>query len=144
MTALRQRVSGPGRGVAVLVAGVDGGTEDPVGGARGVVEVEATPEVGVRGLYRPTLEPLGEQHAIAPGLIAGQSFEAILLAWEAARQANVALVETTDEDQWTRRMMHPELGEATFVALVLRWCRHDAEHLRQIEILARNSQERDL
>ena len=69
---------------------------------------------------------------------------AALEEWTRSRESNAALVAATDPDQWTRTAEHPQVGQATFLELVERWARHDVDHLRQIEILALNSRERNL
>ena len=73
-----------------------------------------------------------------------RAFDELLDAWEEARNANVALVEGTAPEDWSRSVQHPDLGATTFGGVVERWARHDADHLRQVEIIARNSLERNL
>ena len=64
--------------------------------------------------------------------------------WQRLRRANVDLVEPTGPAEWSRPVRHPDLGNATFADVVHRWSRHDTDHLRQIEIIARNCRERNL
>lgn len=60
------------------------------------------------------------------------------------RAANVALVEGTGPEQWERPWLHPDGRKRTLLDLVHEWANHDDEHLRQIQILARNAEERNL
>ena len=93
----------------------------------------------------PRLVPLDvEQHEDRDLEHADESLSDVVSSWEAARRENIALVASTTPEQWSRTLMHPLIGKATFLALVRRWGRHDAEHLRQIEILALNTRERNL
>lgn len=93
----------------------------------------------------PTLEPLDvEEHEARDRGQTSETLAQIVAQWEAARRANVELVRATTPEQWERPVHHPLIGRARFVDLVRRWGRHDAEHLRQIEILARNCRERNL
>lgn len=93
----------------------------------------------------PRLVPLDvEEHEDRDLEDADESLSDVVSAWEAARRDNLALVESTTPEQWGRTLVHPLIGKATFLDLVRRWGRHDAEHLRQIEILALNTRERNL
>ena len=93
----------------------------------------------------PVLQPLDiEEHAVRDEDDENHDLTEIIDAWETARLENVALVEGTGAAEWTRPLMHPLIGKATFVDLVRRWGRHDGDHLRQIEILALNMRERNL
>ncbi len=90
----------------------------------------------------PKLEPVDQEHYIDESRYAGRTFRQIFDEWENLRRTNVEVVETTGPEQWARRVRHPDLGDATFADVVHRWSRHDADHLRQIEIIARNCRER--
>jgi hypothetical protein len=90
----------------------------------------------------PKLDPVDQEHFVDETRYAGRTFRQIFDEWEKLRRANVELVEATDAEQWARRVRHPDLGKATFADVVHRWSRHDADHLRQIEIIARNCRER--
>ena len=94
----------------------------------------------------PLLEPLViEDHVVDEDTVPDDDdIDAVLAAWEAARERNIAVVAGTGSEQWSRRASHPQLGRATFQDVVARWARHDGDHLRQIEILAVNSRERNL
>ena len=93
----------------------------------------------------PRLEPLDvEEHEDRDLEGSAETLADVVASWEAERRANVALVESTTPEQWQRPLHHPLIGRARFLDLVRRWGRHDAEHLRQIEILARNCRERNL
>jgi hypothetical protein len=93
----------------------------------------------------PRLEPLDvEEHEDRDLEDDAESLGDVIAGFETARAANVALVEGTDAEQWQRPLQHPLIGRATFLDLVRRWGRHDSEHLRQIDILARNIRERNL
>ncbi len=93
----------------------------------------------------PNLEPLDvEEHTVRDEELEGHSLGDVIARWEVERLANLHLVEGTGPEQWRRPLRHPQIGRAKFVDLVSRWARHDAEHLRQIEILALNCRERNL
>ncbi len=103
----------------------------------------------------PTLEPLVVEDHVVPDddLVTGEftvedlaeaDVEAVLAAWEAARSRNIERAENTGPEEWSRPARHPQLGSATFFEIVERWSRHDTDHVRQIEILALNSRERNL
>ena len=92
----------------------------------------------------PKLDPVDQEHYVDESRYAGRSFQEIVDEWERLRRANVDLVESTGPEQWARPVRHPDLGNATFADVVHRWSRHDADHLRQIEIIARNCRERNL
>jgi len=93
----------------------------------------------------PTLVPLDvEEHEDRDLEPATESLADVVAAWAEARAENIALVEGTTPEQWERPLLHPLIGRARFIDLVRRWGRHDAEHLRQIEILALNCRERNL
>jgi len=90
----------------------------------------------------PKLEPVDQEHYVDETRYAGRTFRQMFDEWENLRRANVELVETTGPADWKRPVRHPDLGKATFADVVNRWSRHDADHLRQIEIIARNCRER--
>ena len=92
----------------------------------------------------PKLEPVDQEHYVDESRYAGRTFQNIFDEWEKLRRANVELVEPTGEADWARPVRHPDLGNATFADVVNRWSRHDSDHLRQIEIIARNCRERNL
>jgi hypothetical protein len=90
----------------------------------------------------PKLDPVDQEHYVDETRYAGRTYRQIFDEWEKLRRANVELVEGTGPEQWARPVRHPDLGKATFADVVNRWSRHDADHLRQIEIIARNCRER--
>jgi hypothetical protein len=90
----------------------------------------------------PKLDPVDQEHYEDAARYAGRTFGQLLEEWANLRRANIELVETTGEDEWKRPVRHPDLGNATFADVVNRWSRHDADHLRQIDIIARNCRER--
>jgi hypothetical protein len=90
----------------------------------------------------PKLDPVDQEHYVDESRYAGRTFRQIFDEWEKLRRANVELVESTGPEEWARPVRHPDLGKATFADVVHRWSRHDADHLRQIEIIARNCRER--
>ena len=90
----------------------------------------------------PKLDPVDQEHYVDETRYADRTFQQLFAGWETLRRANVELVETTGAAQWARPVRHPDLGNATFADVVHRWSRHDSDHLRQIEIIARNSRER--
>lgn len=92
--------------------------------------------------HNPKLEPVDQEHSVDESRYAGRTFQEMLDEWAKLRRANVELVEPTGPDEWARPVRHPDLGNATFADVVHRWSRHDADHLRQIEIIARNARER--
>ena len=93
----------------------------------------------------PRLEPVDQEHVVDEAHWRDRSYADIVDEWERLRFENVRLVCETGEAEWSRPVRHPDIGEkATFADVVARWARHDGEHLRQIEILARNSKERTL
>lgn len=93
----------------------------------------------------PRLAPVNQEHFVEEGQIADRTCQDILDEWERMRLDNVLVVERTGEPEWRRPVRHPDLGDkSTFADVVGRWSRHDAEHIRQIEILARNAHERHL
>ncbi|MCE9635942.1 MAG: DinB family protein [Planctomycetes bacterium] len=93
----------------------------------------------------PRLAPVDQEHFVEEHRIADQAYGDVLDEWERLRLQNVQLVERTTEVEWCRPVRHPDVGEkATFADVVARWARHDGEHVRQIEILARNAHERGL
>ena len=91
----------------------------------------------------PKLDPVDQEHFVDETRYAGRSFDNLYDEWTELRRANVDLVDGTDASQWPRPVRHPDLGNATFADVVHRWSRHDADHLRQIEIIARNCRERN-
>jgi DinB family protein len=92
----------------------------------------------------PALDPVDQEHSVDESRYAGRTFAELMEEWETLRRANVELVERTGPDEWSRPVRHPDLGKATFADVVQRWSRHDADHLRQIEIIARNCRERSV
>ncbi len=93
----------------------------------------------------PRLEPLDvEEHGVREEGLAAGTLDEILSDWGAARAENLALVESTTDADWARPLHHPQIGRATFLDVALRWSRHDADHLRQIEIIVLNCRERNL
>lgn len=90
----------------------------------------------------PKLDPVDQEHFVEEARWADRTFQQVFDEWEKLRRANVDLVDTTGPADWERPVRHPDLGEATFADVVHRWSRHDADHLRQIEIIARNCRER--
>lgn len=92
----------------------------------------------------PKLEPVDQEHYVDESRYAGRTFRQVFDEWQKLRLANVELVEATGPAEWTRAVRHPDLGDATFADVVHRWSRHDSDHLRQIEIIARNSRERNV
>jgi hypothetical protein len=91
----------------------------------------------------PKLDPVDQEHYVDEARYEGRTFENLYDEWAELRRSNVDLVEATDDSQWPRPVRHPDLGNATFADVVHRWSRHDADHLRQIEIIARNCRERN-
>jgi len=93
----------------------------------------------------PRLEPVDQEHLVDTTRWGDRTFASLLGDWEHERAVNLSLVEGTGPEQWARTCRHPDLGPgATFADLVERWARHDAEHLRQMEIVAMNCRERNL
>jgi hypothetical protein len=92
----------------------------------------------------PKLDPVDQEHYVDESRYAGRTFRQMFDEWRKLRVANVELVEATGAAEWARTVRHPDLGEATFADVVHRWSRHDADHLRQIEIIARNCRERNV
>jgi hypothetical protein len=92
----------------------------------------------------PKLDPVDQEHYVEEARYAGRTFQELFDEWEKLRRANVELVETTGPADWGRPVRHPDLGEATFADVVNRWSRHDGDHLRQIDIIARNCRERNV
>ncbi len=92
----------------------------------------------------PRLAPVKQDHYVEEERWRGRTFAELLDEWEKLRSANIARVEATVAADWSRPVQHPDLGKATFADVVARWSRHDVEHLRQIEIIARNCAERNL
>ncbi len=90
----------------------------------------------------PRLEPLDESHFIEEELLLRHAPADLLDAWEDCRRGNVDLVTSAAPEQWERPVQHPDLGKTTFRGVVGRWTRHDLDHVRQIEIIALNMQER--
>lgn len=91
----------------------------------------------------PRLEPVDQEHMVDEARWQDRSFADLVDEWERLRKDNVELVSGTSPAHWTRPVRHPDLGpKSTFADVVSRWARHDADHLRQIEILARNAHER--
>lgn len=90
----------------------------------------------------PQLDPVDQEHYDDESRYAGRTFEELRKEWEELRRANIELVDRTGPEEWKRRVRHPDLGNATFADVVQRWSRHDADHMRQIEIIARNCRER--
>ena len=90
----------------------------------------------------PKLDPVDQEHFVDESRYAGRTFQQLLEEWAELRRANVSLVESTGQADWPRPVRHPDLGKATFADVVHRWSRHDADHLRQAEIIARNCRER--
>src|SRR5262245_65531489 len=97
----------------------------------------------VREEEKPKLDPVDQEHYVDETRYAGRSFRNLYEEWAELRRSNVDLVEHTDDTQWPRPVRHPDLGNATFADVVHRWSRHDADHLRQIEIIARHCRERN-
>jgi hypothetical protein len=91
----------------------------------------------------PKLDPVDQEHYVDETRYSGRTFGQLFDEWRRLRRANVELVESTTPADWTRPVRHPDLGNATFADVVHRWSRHDADHLRQIEIIARNCRERN-
>jgi hypothetical protein len=93
----------------------------------------------------PRLEPVDQEHVLDESRWRDRTYASILEEWERLRLENVQLVGRTGETEWARPVRHPDVGDkATFADVVARWARHDGEHVRQIEILARNAHERNL
>lgn len=93
----------------------------------------------------PRLEPVNQEHMVEEDRWRDRAYAEIVEEWERLRLENVQLVARTTPADWARPVRHPDVGEkATFADVVARWARHDGEHVRQIEILARNAHERHL
>jgi hypothetical protein len=91
----------------------------------------------------PRLDPVDQDHLVEEDRIRDRPWADVLEEWAALRAENLRVVEQTTEAEWKRPVRHPELGDkSTFADVVARWSRHDGDHLRQIEILARNCRER--
>jgi hypothetical protein len=92
----------------------------------------------------PRLDPVTMDHFVEPSRWEGRTFAELVDEWEAARQLNVELVAATEDDDLLRQGLQPDVGPIAFLQIVRQWARHDREHLRQLDILARNSRERNL
>ena len=93
----------------------------------------------------PRLDPVNQEHFVEEDLVKDRNYGEILDEWQRLRDENVLLVSRTAEPEWARPVRHPDVGDkATFADVIARWARHDGEHVRQIEILARNARERGL
>lgn len=77
-------------------------------------------------------------------MVEARSLEDSIDEYTRRRAANVALVEGTGPEQWERAWLHPDGRKRTLLDLIQEWATHDDEHLRQIQILARNAEERNL
>jgi hypothetical protein len=70
----------------------------------------------------------------------GQSLDAALNAFEAARKNNVALYRSLTEAEWNKYGMHSERGKESVRDIVVLSAGHDVNHIRQIdEILSREA-----
>jgi len=90
------------------------------------------------------LDPLNMDHFVDEERSSGQLLPGLLDEWEQQRADNVTFVESTGPEQWVRESTQPGKGKVTFTQMVETWSRHDAEHLRQVEIIALNCRERNL
>ena len=55
-----------------------------------------------------------------------------LARWRALREANLRLLASLDDAEWTLSGMHAELGEQTVAQIADRMAKHDADHVNQI------------
>lgn len=70
----------------------------------------------------------------------GQSLDAALNAFDAARKNNIALYRSLSEAQWNKYGMHSERGKESVREIVVLNAGHDVNHIRQIdEILSREA-----
>lgn len=92
----------------------------------------------------PRVDPVIGDYFAEADVWAERSLSQTIEEFTRRRAANVALVEGTGPEEWERAWLHPEGKRREFVDLVREWAGHDEEHLRQLEILARNSKERNL
>lgn len=58
--------------------------------------------------------------------------------FRAARDANLALLESLTPEQWKQDGMHSERGRETIEQMVRMTAGHDINHLRQIEVILRD------
>jgi len=93
---------------------------------------------------RPRLAPVTMEHEVEEDRFGGRSFDDLCRDWEEARAETVLLVDRAEPDDWERVAEQPEGGQITFLELVAQWAKHDDDHLRQLEIIALNSRERNL
>lgn len=93
----------------------------------------------------PRLDPVDQEHLVDEERVRDRTYADVLDEWGRLREENCSLVAGTAEPEWQRPVRHPDVGDkATFADVVARWSRHDGEHVRQIEILARNARERGM
>ena len=92
----------------------------------------------------PQLASVSMEHLVEADRVESGDLAALVAEWLAERKVNLDLVAGTSEDQWDRVATQPDQGPLTFRELVHQWSRHDMDHLRQLEIIAMNSRERNL
>lgn len=92
----------------------------------------------------PRLDAVSMDHFVDPARWQGRTLGDLIEEWEQIRRANVQRVAGAGNDDLDRIALQPDVGRISFLQVVRQWARHDREHVRQLEILARNSRERNL
>lgn len=92
----------------------------------------------------PRLAPVSMDHHVEESRWRGRAFADLVAEWEAVRRSNIEIVAAAGSDDFERVALQPDVGRITFLQIVRQWARHDREHLRQLEIIALNSRERNL
>jgi hypothetical protein len=80
------------------------------------------------------IQPFDQDHWAKPYALL--KVPAALAAFSAARQWNVALLETVAPQDFAKKLSHPERGEMTFQTVIETMGGHDLNHLAQLETLA--------
>jgi hypothetical protein len=85
---------------------------------------------------RHTIQPFAQEQWAAQ--YAAYDAREALTAFCGARNWNLALLRSLPPEVHSKPVSHPELGEMTFYAIVETMGGHDANHLRQLEAIARH------
>jgi hypothetical protein len=92
----------------------------------------------------PRLAPVSMDHFVEESRWRGRTLADLAAEWEVERRVNIELVAAAEPEDFERVALQPDVGRITFLQIARQWARHDREHLRQLEIIALNSRERNL
>ena len=81
---------------------------------------------------RPYIAPYDEQAWVDRFSELEGDAKDTLARWRALREANLRLLASLDDAEWSLTGMHAELGEQSVAQIADRMAKHDADHVNQI------------